>query len=489
MFTYAKPEEAGISSKTIRKYIEVLERANLATHDVIIARGNKIIYENYWQPFDKNFCHRMYSVTKSFVAIAAGFLIQEGKLSLDDKIVDLLPKEDTVGANEGIQNQTIRNMLMMSTSHPGVSFFEEKPADRVKHYFSSSKTANKAPGTFFEYDSPGSFIVGAVIERITQKTLLEYLREKLFDKIGVSDTPYMLKCPGGHSWSDSALLCTPLDLLKVARFTMNLGEWNGEQILDRDYLKEATSPLIPTASNWPFLHSYGYLIWTLQQNSFFFNGMGAQLAVCIPHKDLILIYNGDNQGFESAKPIVVDNFFNMISDSAKDGEIEENIDEYNNLCEYSKSLKLWHCKKTDRSPLEEKINGKTFRMSDNPMKITSAKITFTDDGGVFEYTNEQGKKALPFGIGRNEFALFPQTGYAKDTATISCPGHRYRCASSAEWSTDTMLYMSVQIIDEYFGRLHIYFSFKDENNVAIQMQKIAEDFLHEYEGYAKGCAI
>ena len=90
---YTTPEKMGISSSSIKRYLEALAKADLSTHDVIIARGGNIVFEKYWQPFDKDFLHRMYSVTKSFVSIAIGFLEQEGKLKLDDPIVKYFPEE------------------------------------------------------------------------------------------------------------------------------------------------------------------------------------------------------------------------------------------------------------------------------------------------------------------------------------------------------------------------------------------------------------
>ena len=115
---YSSPEKLGIRSENILKYIKILENSRLSTHDIIIMRNGKIIYEAYWKPFHKDFQHRMYSVTKSMVSIAIGFLLDEGKLSLDDKIVDHFPEFVPEGLIEGVKKQTIRNMLMMSTGFP-----------------------------------------------------------------------------------------------------------------------------------------------------------------------------------------------------------------------------------------------------------------------------------------------------------------------------------------------------------------------------------
>lgn len=75
---YVTPESVGICSNNIKEFICRLEERGLATHNVILARGNNIFFEKYWAPFHKDFMHRMYSVTKSFVALAIGFLEQDG---------------------------------------------------------------------------------------------------------------------------------------------------------------------------------------------------------------------------------------------------------------------------------------------------------------------------------------------------------------------------------------------------------------------------
>ena len=131
MFRYATPEECGVSPKSIKKYVSLLEKYGLSTHDVIMAKGDKIFFEQYWAPFNADFPHRMYSVTKSFVAIAIGFLVQDKKLSLDDKIVDHFKNDVPENVFPNVKAQTVRDMLMMSTGFPGYRgyWFGDKRAD------------------------------------------------------------------------------------------------------------------------------------------------------------------------------------------------------------------------------------------------------------------------------------------------------------------------------------------------------------------------
>ena len=485
---YITPEQAGISSKAIQSYVELLEEKQLSTHNLILMKGDHIFFEKYWAPFHKDFLHRMYSVTKSFVSLAVGFAEQDGLLNLDDKIEAYFPAEIKDQTDEAMRNQTIRHMLMMSTAKQPADWFNARTDDRVRFYFENTTINSRPSGTIYEYDSPGSFVLCALVERLTGKPFMEYLREKLFNEIGVSKEAHCLKCPGGHSWGDSAALCTATDLLKIARFTMNKGKWNGKQLLNEEYVVAATSKQIDNnvlGVNEYNSQGYGYLIWRTFQNSFFFNGMGCQFAICVPDKDLIMVYNGDNQGKAMAQKNIIDNFFSMIVDEMADHPLAEDTKSYKELEEATSDLKLMIAKGDTESDFAEKINGVTYTMNENPMGITKMRIVLDGNDGRLEYTNSQGDKILYFGIGKNVFAKFPQEGYAKEVGSVFTKGHYYDCMASASWIEPHKLFIKVQIIDDYFGTLNINLSFT-ENGIGVFMNKCAEDFLQEYEGFAGG---
>lgn len=486
-FGHITPEKAGVSSRQIKKLLEVYEANHFSTHDLILIRGNEIFFENYWAPFTKDFMHRMYSVSKSFVSIAIGFLEQDGLIGLDDKIVKYFPKETENEHGENLHKQTIRHMLMMSTSVEWKNWFGARCEDRVRFYFEGSGNASSIPGTFFAYDSTGSFVLGALVERLTGKPFMEYLREKLFDKIGVSKDAYCLKCPGGHSWGDSAVICTPEDLALVARFVMNKGKWEGEQILNEEYLTLATTPQIFNNDLEVLqsdVHGYGYQFWMTYRGGFYFNGMGCQFAVCVPDKDMIMIYNADNQGRTNTHRII-DKFFELIVDGAADEALPEDEQAQEELKDYAKDLKLAVAIGEETTPLLPEVNGKTYILDKNPMGIKWFRLEVDGNVGHFVYENDQGEKDLIFGLGYNEFSLFPQEGYSDEVGSVSAPGNYYRCAASAGWVQENMLNIRVQVIDKYFGNLNIYIGYKN-GEAAIRMIKIAEDFMNEYSGQANG---
>ncbi|MBR3927579.1 MAG: serine hydrolase [Clostridia bacterium] len=470
MIGYTTPEKAGISASSIERFLKELKRRGLNMHSVLMLRGNDIFFEKYWAPFHKDMPHRMYSVTKSFVSIAIGCLSDEGKIDLDDPIISYFPDKLPENVPELLKTQTIRHMLMMSTSMYAINWFKEGVYDRTKFYF--EQTPNRPAGTLFDYDSTGSYILGALVERVSGMSLLDYLKKKILNRLGGFENAHILKSPDGVSWGDSALLCTPRALMNFARFVMNKGVWEDERLLSKEYLDAATSCQTTNDLECKRAHNhfgYGYQIWMNEQNGFSFFGMGGQYAVCIPKKDFIFVCTGDNQYNEYASEILFRAIFDILIPDKKDVSIDS---------ELPSAMGSKH------SEFARSISGKIFPCEENEMKIKWFRLDFAGDEGVFAYENAQGKKTLPFGMAKNVFSQFPQLGYSDEYGNVHDEtGFKYRCAASAGWIEEKKLQIRIQIIDRYFGSLVITFGFRNENTVSVRMIKNAEDFLNEYNGW------
>jgi len=487
--TSITPEQAGISSARILDFFKRYDSYNAYSHAVIMARGDHIFTECYYAPFNKDFKHRMYSTSKSFVGVAIGLCEEDGLLSLDDKLVDYFPEyiPDINKIDPKLREQTIRDMLTMSTSiQETIYWFTSGTKDRAAEYFNFDVA--KIPGTTYQYDSPGSYMMGVIVEKVTGKPFMEYLKERIFKDTDFSKDAYCLKCPGGHSWGDSAVLCTARDLLIFARFVMNKGVIDGKRYMNSEFLEAATSKQVDNdvvaAGDFFNSHGYGYQIWKTPDDGFAFIGMAEQLAVCHPKTDTIFIINADHQGFPGRTILMHEIFHHLIPYFGE--PMEENPEDYNKLVEYTSTRKLCHLKGEYKVDFQEKIDGKTFILDDNPMKIEYIKIDFEGDKGILSYKNEQGEKKLNFGMGYNEFGKFPQEGYSDMIGTFYAEGNMYDCAASGAWTEKQKFKIKVQIIDKYFASLAITFGFKDETRVGIRMVPVAEAFLREYSGYANG---
>lgn len=485
MFEKVSCESVGIKSSNVIEFLEYLKSKDFNMHSVIIARGDKICSESYWAPFNKDNLHRMYSQTKSFVGIAICQLIADSYLGIDDKIIDYFEDKRPENIHPYFKEQTIGDMLKMRTciSKP-YSWFGCGVTDRCRHYFSCMPTHKS--DTSFYYDSEASYILGCLVERITGKNFLDYLREKCLDKIGFSHEAHVLYAPEGYAWGDSALLCRPIDMVLFARLIANGGEWNGEQLLNHEWVKKATSFHTKTGAFGTQLcgeYGYGYQIWKTAFNSFAFRGMHCQHTIYNPQTDIIFSCTAGNKAGDATN-IIFDAFFKYIVNGAENTALAESEDA-ERLKAYSKNLELNYAKGSVLSSIKEKVNNKTFVFEKNPMNISRLKLTFKEDECILNYRNSQGEKNLVCGLGKNVFSLFPQTGYSKEIGAIGCEGNMYKCACSACWETENTLYIKVQIIDDYIGVLDMRFNFCDDI-VLVKMFKDAEDFLNEYCGEAKG---
>lgn len=482
MLSKATPESAGISSRQILKYLKMINSHGLASHSVLIARGDKLICEAYWKPFDKTVKHRMYSQTKSYVGIAVRLLADEGRISLDDRIVSYFPEKLPETIHPYLYKMTIRNMLMMRTCFDeyDVNWFKSNTDDRVKMYFHQKPALY--PGTQYRYDSNGSFILGALVEKITGMTFLDYLREKCLREIGFSEDAYCLKCPGGYSWADSALICTPADMLKFGRLIGNFGEWEGRQIIRRGLIEEVFSDSTDCVTygiqNYGSL-SYNSQIWGLYGNSFGFNGMHDQYMWHNPDTDITFVCTSGNYRSPESKELLISYLFSEIIETAGD-RLDEDPEAYAELEDYINRLNLVTAHGKKSSPLEEELDGKVFIAEENKMGIEKFSFSFGDIC-EFRYKNAQGDKVLKLGRLENIYQKFPQTGYSDIYGGTDCEGHMYDCAASFGWGNENQMNMLVQIIDVYIGNLYINFSYRD-GHARIRMVGDAEDFLDEYDG-------
>ena len=487
MFTTVTPESVGISSEKVLEFYKFIEMKGFQTHDLIMARGDKIFTESYWAPFNKDFKHRMYSVSKSFVGIAVGLAEQEGLLSLDDKFLKYFPEYEK-DAHPFLKAQTIRDMLTMRTFKTSSrrNWFTSGTKDRCEEYFIAN--SNKVPGSFFDYDSPGSFMLGAIVEKVAGMPFLEYLKEKALKHAGFSEDAYCLQCPGGHSFGDSGIMCTARDLLIFAKFVLDKGNIDGKNYINEQFMTDAVKT--QTSNNtfgfeYRQQRGYGYQIWKMEDDTFAFIGMGDQFAVCHPKTQLIFIMNSDNQGEPFARPFIFEEIFRTIIPNLGEA-LPENEKAYNELKEFTSNLKLYALRNGEKtSKTVQEINGKTYKLEENPMGIKWIKFEFDGEKGKMYWENAQGEKELPFGMGYNEFAKFPQTGYSDMIATYPCEGNMYDCATSAIWDDEIKLILKTQIIDKYFGRLSMSFAFKD-GYIMARFGKTAEAFLEEYNGHAYG---
>lgn len=480
------PESKGISSAYLEKMLRELDSFGVPMHSLMIARGDDIILDAYWSPITRDTLHRMNSVTKSFVALAIGCLIDEGRISLTDRAVDYFPEANSFNLNAHQASLTIEGMLTMRTGYRPCGnghWVRDREYGRIKDYFEREPKADK--GDSFYYDSAGSYVLGVIVERLTGKSFIKYLQERVLDKIGFSRDADCIKGGEGYSWSDSGLLCTTEDLYKTAKFINARGVHNGERLMSEKFLTDAVSKKASTDDNSFFKNmGYGYQIWRTKRDGFMFLGMGAQIMLCIPDRDLYILCTADTQPTEDYRNFIFKQFFDLI-DRDKYDVLPENNEACESLMRYVNSLKLVSYKSTDTALDGAVMLGRRYTTNENPMGIKWFSLEISGNRGKFLYENAQGEKEIKFGIGHNEFSEFQEDGYFDMEIGVSPQGHRYPIAASARITDSRTVEIWVQFIGRHLGGDFITLAFSDDG-VRLSMKKTTNCFLDRYSGDAVG---
>src|SRR5438046_3022061 len=176
LFTPApSPESLGIPSRAIVDFLQRIDAERIGMHGFLLLRRNRIAAEGYWAPWSADRPHRMYSVSKSFVSLAVGMLIDEGKLTLDDRVADYFPDKRPDKLHPWLAASTVRNLLTMATAHSSTSYTRDDP-DWVWTFF--NRTPSHPPGTLFSYDTAATVVLTATVERLAGMPPLDQLRPR-----------------------------------------------------------------------------------------------------------------------------------------------------------------------------------------------------------------------------------------------------------------------------------------------------------------------
>jgi CubicO group peptidase (beta-lactamase class C family) len=479
VFTSApSPESLGIPSKAILNFLQRIDSERICMHGFLLVRHNRIAAEGYWAPWSADRKHRMYSVSKSFVALAVGMMVDEGRLTLNDRVANYFPDRLPGKLHPWLATSTVRDLLMMSTPHSTNSYTREDP-DWVWTFF--NRTPSHPPGTIFSYDTAATVVLTATVERLAGMPFLDYMRPRFLDRIGFSADAWCIRTPEGGSWGGSGVICTLRDLAKVALSCMNDGMWGEDRVLPAEYVRAAISKQIDNTIRGNC--GYGYQIWRERENGFSFRGMGSQYAICFPDREFLFTCIADTQGAPagSAIPAVMwEELYPYLSDAP----LPENRAAHAELADKIEWLAVLPLPGNPDAQARSGMDGVWYALEENPMGITRMRLSFKEDQGTWEYTNGQGDNVLEFGIGRVLSGKFPQSNYFGEQIG-SVPGIEYECLASAAWIDEQTLNMEVYITDIYLGGLRISFAFKGEE-IGVFMTKQAEWFLDEYDGFAGG---
>ena len=478
----SSPESLGIPSQAIAEFLDEMRALRFPIHSFLLLRHGKVAAEGYCPPYDAERKHRMYSVSKSFTSVAIGMLVTEGKLSLDDKVSDFFPEYIPEEPSPYILEATVRHLLTMATFNETTAYNWDSP-DFVKAFFDNPYPKHK-PGTIFHYDTAATVTLCAIVEKLSGKPMLDYMRP-LLDKIGFSKDAWCVKTPEGRSWTGSGILCTPRDLARFGLFCLRRGRWNGEQLVNRGYMEAVTSYQIDTTVSHPGIGpgGYGYQFWMLKEGGFACCGMGSQFAFMMPRYDTVMVVTADTQAINNADDAIREAHYRLL-ETLREEPLPEDAEARKELSVRLESLTLPLPCGSRTTALASAISGVTYEFEDNLFGFKWMRVDIAEDACTLTYEKHTGVHSLKLYMGEYGPLIFPDKYYGKQ---IGIRDTNYRCVSSGAWERDNTLLGQIYAVDDYLGTLKMQLTFGD-GDLTVFMAKNAEAFFDDYRGYLAGHA-
>lgn len=414
-FMRVTPESVGIDSGDIEWLLDQLESGFTEPHGLMIMRHGKICAEGWWNPYAPGIRHGLQSHSKTYAATAIGIAYTEGIVKLDERIIDIFPEYAPEQPSENLKRLTVHDVLCMGCG------MDEMPM-ATEHWIRDflHTPVNHTPGTTYMYNSVGSSILSAIIVKKTGMSMHEYLKPRLYDKIGIfSDNHRWMKMPDGCEVGGGGLFATTEDNLRLMKLYADGGVWEGERILDDEYVKRATTlqnESATEAKNNPLAKDnfvgYGYQIWMCRPKGVYrADGAMGQFTIVVPDKDMIIAITENASGAHWAQK-TLDVMWEFLERIENHPAKEENTEKSECLKNRMGRLALPNPKCAPYSPIAVNIEGRQWRVIDGdfymedvgvaqhmsgcklPQPIDVFCFHFTSDEIVMDWENREEKERL-----------------------------------------------------------------------------------------------
>jgi CubicO group peptidase (beta-lactamase class C family) len=305
------PAAEGISSRAIAAVLDRIEAESIECHSIMVVRHGHVVAEGWWAPYSAERPHLLYSVTKSFTSVAVGLAIADGLLSLDDRVVDVLPDHVPADVSEQGRRVTVHHLLSMTAGHDTDSLDEAwrmEPRDLVKGFL--RVPFPEAGGTRHAYDNPTTFVLARMLERVTGRGLPEFLDERLFAPMGIDHAEWD-RVASGAAFGFHGLHLTTEAVAAFGELLLRGGRWGERQLVPRDWVELATRRHVETLppadgpGNPDFLCGYGYQFW-MSRHGYHGNGSFGQQCVVVPSHDLVVAVTSGHTNEDSPAQAVLD---------------------------------------------------------------------------------------------------------------------------------------------------------------------------------------
>ena len=296
--------ETGVKIAPIAELIRAIKRGDYKNiHSVLLARGGRLILEEYFQGYNRDKLHPLRSATKSIGSVLVGIAIDQGYLPSVKKSIYHYFKDKALGWEDRAKAVTIKSLLTMTTGfdcddHRGESFQCERAMYRAGDWvnFALNLPMAHQPGEHWAYNSTSLILLSEIITKATGLSVPLFADKYLMGPLGISGFRWGFS-PKGRVWLGGNASMRPRDMAKFGQMCLNKGLWQNRRIVSEAWLAESTR--LHAYSEYGM--EYGYLWWCGRQTinglpieGFWAQGNGGQVIFVCPIVDLVAVFTGGN---------------------------------------------------------------------------------------------------------------------------------------------------------------------------------------------------
>ncbi len=446
------PAAEGVSTQAVTNMMDsLMALPECEIHHVMVVRHGRVIAEMHPAPFRAEDSHTLYSASKTFTSLAVGIAIDENLLRLDDRVMTFFPDKRTGRVSDNMAAMTVRDLLMMAAGiKPDWTMRELEDKDWIKVWL--AKACDEAPGSHFQYDSMCTFMLSAIVQRVTGRTLLDYLNQKLFAPMHITVADWE-SSPDGINTGGWGLRVQAETMAKLGLLLLNKGRWEGQQLVSADYIEDACSPHIyyrdkketdaPTDGN----QGYGYQIWRCKwPGAIRADGAFGQYSVVVPQEDLVVVILGMIPNGHPELACI----WNQLMPGVKatplqpEKKLQQRLDK---RCATA-TLPLPKGKKTGG---KKGFLGTVLSLAHN--KHGLSELCVVNAGHIMlRYTDGTEER---FDMGHGQWRYSPLSGYPVYSINavnrMQGLGHGFTAAAACAWTTPTTLEVQVHYVDWISG--------------------------------------
>jgi len=444
----SSPERQGISSSAILAFVERADSEIDAMHSFMLVRHGHVVAEGWWSPYDSSTPHMLYSLSKSFTSTAVGLAIADGKLSLNDPVLKFFPEDAPAGPSPNLQAMRVRDLLRMATGHqtenPPWRWTGGTPAPAPDEPWTKTFLAQPLPfkpGTHFLYNSPATYMLSAIVQKVTGMTMLEYLRPRLFEPLGIAH-PIWSTSPQGITLGAFGLLIRTEDIARLGQLYLQKGVWHGRQLVPAAWVSAATTLQVANGSSpqsdWD--QGYGYQFWRSRHNSYRGDGAFGQYCLVLPDVDAVVVITSGVRDMKAVMNLLWDTLLPAMQAHA----LPENAAARGRLTATLAGLRLRPPPGAPTSPLARGTSGRWYAFPDSGRGIRAVALDFGPQGPALVVRSDDGETRTPIGIGSWTRS---RGGFTSGLdRMVSVPAHPL-IATSGAWTTDSVFTLKLALYE------------------------------------------